>query len=67
MDQAIEVLGKSGYAMMINFNPLRYEPIPLPDNAIFAVIHCGRTLSKSETSDYNQRVVECRIASQVYF
>ena len=65
MDQAIEVLGKSGCAMMINFNPLKVEEVPVPKGALFAVLHCGTTLTKSTTSNYNQRVVECRIAAQV--
>lgn len=65
MDQAIEVLGKPECAMMIDFKPLRCEEVALPKNAVFAVLHCGRTLSKSTTSDYNERVIECRTASQV--
>lgn len=65
MDQAIEVLGKSGRAMMIDFRPLRYAEVILPEDAVFAVLHCGRTLSKSETSHYNERVVECRTAAQI--
>lgn len=66
MDQAIEVLAKEGSAMLINFNPLRFSPVTLPENALFAVIHSGEALNKAATSHYNERVVECRLAAQVY-
>lgn len=66
MDQAIEVLANEGSAMLINFNPLRSLPVILPKNALFAVIHSGEALNKAATSQYNERVVECRLAAQVY-
>uniref|UniRef100_A0A915PGM9 Galactokinase n=1 Tax=Setaria digitata TaxID=48799 RepID=A0A915PGM9_9BILA len=65
MDQAIEVLANEGSAMLINFNPLRFSPVLLPENALFAVIHSGKALSKAATSHYNERVVECRLAAQI--
>uniref|UniRef100_A0A914RPC2 GHMP kinase N-terminal domain-containing protein n=1 Tax=Parascaris equorum TaxID=6256 RepID=A0A914RPC2_PAREQ len=68
MDQAIEVLATKGHAMLIEFNPLRWTAVRLPETAFFAVLHCGKTLHKAATSHYNERVVECRIAAQkVYF
>ncbi|VDM91442.1 unnamed protein product, partial [Onchocerca ochengi] len=65
MDQAIEVLANEGSAMLINFNPLRFLPVTLPENALFAVIHTGEALNKATTSQYNERVVECRLAAQI--
>ncbi|MCP9258319.1 N-acetylgalactosamine kinase [Dirofilaria immitis] len=65
MDQAIEVLANEGSAMLINFNPLRFSLVTLPENALFAVIHSGEALNKAATSQYNERVVECRLAAQI--
>ncbi|VBB33314.1 unnamed protein product, partial [Acanthocheilonema viteae] len=65
MDQAIEVLAKEGSAMLINFNPLRFLPVTLPESALFAVIHSGEALNKAANSQYNERVVECRLAAQI--
>ncbi|VDM40122.1 unnamed protein product [Toxocara canis] len=65
MDQAIEILAVKGSAMLIEFNPLQWTAVKLPDEALFAVVHCGATLNKAATSHYNQRVVECRIAAQM--
>ncbi|VDN55077.1 unnamed protein product [Dracunculus medinensis] len=65
MDQAIEILADKGNALLIEFNPLRSEKIYLPENAHFAVLHSGRMLSKAASSQYNERVVECRISAQI--
>lgn len=67
MDQAIEVLANEGSAMRIDFEPLRFSSAALPENALFAVVHSGETLNKAATSQYNERVVECRLAAQVVF
>lgn len=65
MDQAIESLAEAGNALRIDFNPLRWDAVKLPDDALFAVLHSGSEFNKGATSYYNQRVVECRIAAQV--
>ncbi|MFH4974503.1 hypothetical protein AB6A40_001212 [Gnathostoma spinigerum] len=65
MDQAIEFLGERGKALMINFNPLRWVTVKLPQTALFAVLHCGETLNKASTAHYNERVAECRIGAQI--
>ncbi|VDK25577.1 unnamed protein product, partial [Anisakis simplex] len=64
MDQAIEILAVKGNAMFIEFNPLKWTAVELPKSALFAVVHCGATLNKAATSQFNERVVECRIAAQ---
>ncbi|KAH7695288.1 galactokinase, partial [Aphelenchoides avenae] len=65
MDQAIESLAEPGKALRIDFNPLKWEPVKLPADALFAVLHSGSEFNKGATSYYNQRVVECRIAAQI--
>ncbi|VDN18995.1 unnamed protein product [Gongylonema pulchrum] len=65
MDQAVEVLAEEGSALRIDFGPLTFSRVALPENALFAVVHSGETLNKAATSQYNERVVECRLAAQV--
>uniref|UniRef100_A0A1I7WVP5 GHMP_kinases_N domain-containing protein n=1 Tax=Heterorhabditis bacteriophora TaxID=37862 RepID=A0A1I7WVP5_HETBA len=65
MDQACEILSEEGRALHINFNPLRFQTISLPQSALFVVLHCGQTINKAATSQFNQRVVEGRIAARV--
>lgn len=65
MDQACECLAQPGTALRIDFSPLHSCLIPIPKNALFAVLHCGLEMNKGATTYYNQRVVECRIAAQV--
>nr|CAD2172202.1 unnamed protein product [Meloidogyne enterolobii] len=65
MDQACECLAQRGSALLIDFAPLRFRPVNLPSNALFAVIHSGKECNKGADSQYNQRVVECRLAAQM--
>ncbi|XP_068085313.1 N-acetylgalactosamine kinase isoform X1 [Anabrus simplex] len=65
MDQAIAFLASKGSAKHISFNPLQVEDIKLPVGATFVVSHSLAKLNKAETSDFNQRVSECRLATQV--
>lgn len=65
MDQACECLAERGSALLIDFAPLRFRPVTLPSNALFAVIHSGKECNKGADSQYNQRVVECRLAAQM--
>ncbi|KAK5966919.1 D-galactokinase [Trichostrongylus colubriformis] len=65
MDQAVEVLAAEGKAMKIEFSPLQARPVSLPSLASFVVLHCGDTLNKAATSQYNERVAEGRIAGKL--
>lgn len=65
MDQAIAFLGKAGSAKLIEFNPLRATDIMLPENAVFVIAHSQAYHNKVSTTDYNLRVVECRLAAQM--
>ncbi|XP_053675271.1 N-acetylgalactosamine kinase-like [Anopheles nili] len=65
MDQAIAYLAQEGCAQLIDWNPLRATPIQLPSNAVFVIANCLSEANKAATSDFNQRVVECRLASRL--
>lgn len=59
------ILNAIGCAKHIQFNPLRASDVKLPENATFVIVHSLQELNKAATSDYNCRVVECRLASQI--
>ncbi|TKR96084.1 hypothetical protein L596_010155 [Steinernema carpocapsae] len=65
MDQAIETLAEAGCAMRIDFKPLGFQKVNLPENALFAVLHSNALMNKGASSHYNERVVECRLAAQL--
>ncbi|XP_040157802.1 N-acetylgalactosamine kinase-like [Anopheles arabiensis] len=65
MDQAIAYLAQEGCAQLIEWNPLRATPIQLPANAVFVIANSLSEANKAATSDFNQRVVECRLASRL--
>ncbi|ETN58226.1 galactokinase [Anopheles darlingi] len=65
MDQAIAYLAQEGCAQLIEWNPLRATPIQLPANAVFVIANSLSEANKAATSDFNQRVVECRLACRV--
>ncbi|KAH0993131.1 hypothetical protein GBA52_004614 [Prunus armeniaca] len=58
MDQAISV-------MLIDFNHIRATDVRLPDGGTFVVAHSLAESQKAVTAaiNYNNRVVECRLAS----
>ncbi|NP_001284475.1 galactokinase [Cucumis melo] len=67
MDQAISVMAKSGFAELIDFNPIRATDVQLPDGGTFVIAHSLAESQKAVTAatNYNNRVVECRLASIV--
>ncbi|XP_071446185.1 N-acetylgalactosamine kinase isoform X2 [Hetaerina americana] len=65
MDQAIAFLASEGCAKLIEFNPLRCHDVRLPEGASLVVAHSLATINKAAGSEYNTRVVECRLAAQV--
>ncbi|EDW80025.1 uncharacterized protein Dwil_GK12284, isoform B [Drosophila willistoni] len=65
MDQAIAYLGKEGCAHHIEFHPkLKGTPVTLPAGKCFVVANSLAQKNKAASSDYNERVVECRLATR---
>jgi len=54
-----------GYAARIDFNPLAVKQFRLPADAKFVVAQSLAVKNKAASNDFNTRVVECRLASQV--
>ncbi|KAL0927385.1 hypothetical protein M5K25_001550 [Dendrobium thyrsiflorum] len=67
MDQAISVMAKSGFAELIDFNPIRANDVQLPAGGTFIIAHSLAESQKAVTAatNYNNRVVECRLAAIV--
>ncbi|KAI4303118.1 hypothetical protein MLD38_038787 [Melastoma candidum] len=67
MDQAISVMAKSGFAELIDFNPIRATDVQLPAGGTFIIAHSLAESQKAITAatNYNNRVVECRLAAVV--
>lgn len=65
MDQAIAFLARQGCAQFIEWNPLRASPITLPPQALFLIANSLTEANKAATSDFNQRVVECRLGCRL--
>lgn len=65
MDQAIAFLATKGCAKHIMFNPVRTQDVKLPQEAVFVIGSSLVRKNKAESSEYNTRVVECRLASQL--
>ncbi|KAK8938745.1 Galactokinase [Platanthera zijinensis] len=67
MDQAISVMAKSGFAELIDFNPIRASDVQLPPGGTFILAHSLAESRKAITAakNYNNRVVECRLAAIV--
>ncbi|KAK4755533.1 hypothetical protein SAY87_009290 [Trapa incisa] len=65
MDQAISVMAKSGFAELIDFNPIRATDVQLPAGGTFVIAHSLAESQKAVTAatNYNNRVVECRLAA----
>lgn len=64
MDQAICMAGRAGHALMIDFAPLRAEPLRCPDEWRFVVAHSLVEADKSGAAreHYNQRRADCALA-----
>uniref|UniRef100_A0A7C9CS37 Galactokinase n=1 Tax=Opuntia streptacantha TaxID=393608 RepID=A0A7C9CS37_OPUST len=67
MDQAISIMAKTGFACKIDFNPIRATDVKLPDGGSFVIAHSLAESQKAVTAatNYNNRVVECRLAAIV--
>ncbi|EOX99342.1 Mevalonate/galactokinase family protein, putative [Theobroma cacao] len=65
MDQAISVMAKTGFAELKDFNPIRATDVQLPAGGTFVIAHSLAESQKAVTAaiNYNNRVVECRLAA----
>lgn len=63
--QAISVMAQSGFAALIDFNPIKATEVQLPAGGTFVIAHSLAESQKAVTAatNYNNRVVECRLAS----
>lgn len=64
MDQAISLLGQSGHALKIEFNPYSTLPVAMPKGYRAIVTHSLVFAPKTESAmdKYNRRPIECRLA-----
>ncbi|KAM6556053.1 hypothetical protein CsatB_003072 [Cannabis sativa] len=60
-------MAKSGFAELIDFNPIRATDVQLPAGGTFVIAHSLAESQKAVTAatNYNNRVVECRLAAIV--
>jgi galactokinase len=69
MDQAACLLARAGHACRVDFEPLRVEYLPIPDDWTFVVVHSGAEARKSgpvqEAYNECRREVEEALASVV--
>ena len=66
MDQAISCLAEPDSAKLIDFNPLKVTNVNLPLGSQFVITNSCVEMNKAATSHFNTRVVECRLATQVF-
>lgn len=65
MDQAIAFLAEKNTAQYIQWNPLQSTTIHLPKQAVFVIANSLTEANKAATSDFNQRVIECRLGCRM--
>ncbi|CAB4061868.1 GALK2 [Lepeophtheirus salmonis] len=65
MDQAIEILAEKGKAKLIKFNPLQTFNVILPGGANFVIINSLAESNKAAGTDFNSRVLECKLACKL--
>jgi galactokinase len=66
MDQAICLAAEEGSAIRMDFDPLRLTPVAVPQGWQFIVAYSLERAAKAASARqlYNQRVRECRLASE---
>ncbi len=66
MDQAASLLSEPGHALAIDFRPLRFEAVPMPEDLAVLVINSGIKAEKGGPARnlYNERVMECSTAAR---
>jgi N-acetylgalactosamine kinase len=64
MDQATCLLGRSGHALKIDFNPFAVTPTSMPEGYVIVVVNTMKVAPKTKAAmdNYNRRPIECRLA-----
>ncbi len=65
MDQTVITFAETGSALRIDFEPLRWRPVPLPEGIRIVAAYSGSDALKTTAigEAYDARVVGCRIAA----
>jgi galactokinase len=65
MDQTVITFAEPGAALRIDFDPLQWRPVPLPEDVRIVAAYSGTDAVKTGTvgDAYDARVVGCRIAA----
>lgn len=60
-------MAKQGVAKLIDFDPIRASDVVLPPKGAFVIANSLTVSSKAvtATTNYNNRVVECRLAAVI--
>lgn len=67
MDQAVIMTAHSNYAKHVQFVPvLKCEDVHLPQDTVWLVSHCGHSFAKAATSEFNERVLETKLAAALF-
>ncbi|XP_050653136.1 N-acetylgalactosamine kinase isoform X4 [Macaca thibetana thibetana] len=62
----LTVLGRNlSKAKLIEFSPLRATDVKLPSGAVFVIANSCVEMNKAATSQFNIRVMECRLAAKL--
>lgn len=67
MDQASIALGREGHALLINFEPLKADHLPVPSDVVFFAINSMEEAAKAGAAkfEYNRRTLECRLGLEL--
>jgi galactokinase len=57
MDHAAVLAGRAGCALLVEFAPIKVEPVPIPDGWTFLIVHSGSMAEKSSAvkAEFNAR------------
>ena len=65
MDQLTALAGRAGHALLIDFDTLTMEPVPLPDELAVLVVHSGQARSLAGSAYASRRADGEAVAAQL--